>query len=139
MRIQPADTQQAVRACFPVIHQLRPHLDMDGFLDAVEEQREEGYRLACLEDEGEVRAVAGYRIQHSLWRGRFLYVDDLVTYEDHRSKGYGTALVDWLKAQASQAGCRELRLDSGTQRADAHRFYEREGLEVRALHFGTKV
>ncbi len=139
MRIQPADTEQSVRACFPVVHQLRPHLDMDGFLAAVEAQREEGYRLACLEDDGEVRAVAGYRVQHSLWRGRFLYVDDLITHEDHRSKGYGTALVDWLKAQASQAGCRELRLDSGTQRADAHRFYEREGLEVRALHFAIEL
>ena len=36
---------------------------------------------------------------------------------------------------ARSHGAGQLHLDSGKQRAEAHRFYEREGLEVSSLHF----
>ena len=56
-----------------------------------------------------------------------------------RSRGYGKAMLDWLKAQARQLGCERLQLDSGTQRQDAHAFYLREGLRIECFHFGIKL
>jgi len=53
-----------------------------------------------------------------------------------RSRGYGKAMLDWLKAEASRAGCSRLQLDSGTHRRDAHAFYLREGLRIEAFHLG---
>ncbi|MGD8690350.1 MAG: GNAT family N-acetyltransferase, partial [Gammaproteobacteria bacterium] len=48
-------------------------------------------------------------------------------------------LLDWLVGYAASNGCDQLHLDSGTQRKDAHRFYEREGLDMTSLHFCRKV
>ncbi len=116
--------------------QLRPHLTAEDFLLRVRRmQRTNGYQMAALEDDGEVRAVAGFRDMEMLWRGRFLYVDDLVTDERMRSRGYGRALLGWLCEEARRRGYDRLHLDSGTQRKDAHRFYEREGMKAVALHF----
>jgi GNAT superfamily N-acetyltransferase len=84
-------------------------------------------------------AVAGFRVGESLAWGRFLYVDDLVTLPAHRSQGYGSGLLAWLRAYAAQAGCGQLHLDSGVQRKDAHRFYEREGMTAAALHFAQTI
>ncbi len=71
---------EAIARCFPVMRQLRTHCaDEKNFIDQVERQRGEGFRLAFLEDGGAVRAVAGYRMSESLFAGRFCYVDDLVT------------------------------------------------------------
>ena len=71
--------------------------------------------------------------------GRHVYVDDLVTDDDARSRGYGKAMLDWLKAEARRLGCARLQLDSGTQRKDAHAFYLREGLRIEAFHFGIPL
>ncbi len=44
-------------------------------------QRPEGYRLvASFDEEGRAVAAAGFRVGHNLAWGRFLYVDDLITF-----------------------------------------------------------
>lgn len=140
MRVAFAETEAEKRACFPVIKQLRRHLDDEqAFLEQVERQAAHGYRLSFVEDGGEVRAVAGFRVGETLFAGKWLYVDDLVTDEASRSKGYGKALLDFLKAHARAEGCREFHLDSGTQRAEAHAFYFREGLHISSYHFQMKL
>ena len=136
MQIELAESDEAIRACFPVMRELRPHrADADELLRRAREQARAGYRLALLREAGEARAVAGFRIVENLAWGRFLYVDDLVTDPATRSRGCGAALLAWLTERARAEGCAELHLDSGTWRTDAHRFYEREGLEVTSLHF----
>ena len=52
-----------------------------------------------------------------------------------RSQVAGKAMIDWLKHYAREQGCRELHLDSGMHRIDAHRFYDREGFDRSSLHF----
>ena len=139
MKIAVAQTPAELERCFPVMGELRPHLDADQFVQQVQRQREAGYRLAFLEDDGEIRSVAGYRIQEYLAWGKALYVDDLVTAEVARSRGYGAALFDWLLNQARENGCGQLHLDSGVQRFDAHRFYLNRGLAIHAHHFAMLV
>jgi GNAT superfamily N-acetyltransferase len=116
------------------MRQLRPHLDATTFSAAVARMGKQGYRLVGLFDP-DVRAVAGYRFIEMLAMGPVLYVDDLVTASDHRSKGYGGHLLDWLLAEAKRHGCAYLELDSGVKRLDAHRFYERHGMQKAAFHF----
>ncbi len=135
MTIYLAETEQAIAACFPVMLELRPHLEKAVFVKRVQEQQSQGYLLACLEAEGAPVAVAGFRIGVNLAWGRFLYVDDLVTLSARRSHGYGKVLLTWLTEYAVKEGCAQLHLDSGMQRIDAHRFYEREGMRVAGYHF----
>ena len=102
-------------------------------------QQTEGYLLAFVADDGEVKSVAGYRIQNMLAHGKFLYVDDLVTDDNSRSKGYGDALFDWLMQCALDENCASLQLDSGVQRFSAHRFYLRKRMEIRSHHFSVAI
>ena len=135
MTICVAKTDSEIAACYPVIRELRPHIEEEQFLARVRSQERAGYRLAYLQEPIGVVAVAGYRVEENLAWGRFLYVDDLVTLPAHRSKGYGAKLLAWLKEQAAMEGCEQMHLDSGTQRKEAHRFYEREGMSMAGLHF----
>lgn len=135
MRIQMAETDDEVARCHPVMFQLRPHVAAEGFVARVRVQQQNGYLLAFLEDEGIVRAVAGFRYIENLYSGRVLYVDDLVTDQQDRSKGHGKALFDWLVARARAEACHTLELDSGVQRFDAHRFYLVQRMLITAHHF----
>lgn len=135
MDIRLATNDTEIAACFPVLKELRPHLAKNEFVCRIKHQQQSGYLLAFLGDPDCVVAVAGFRIGENLAWGRFLYVDDLVTLSTHRSKGYGSKLLTWLKNFAKQENCMQLHLDSGIQRKEAHRFYEREGLATAGLHF----
>src|SRR5215208_4750603 len=121
--ISHAETQEAVERCYPVMAQLRPHLNAEEFVEQTMRQMSDGYALLFAAVNGAVAGVAGYRILENLAWGRFLYVDDLVTDEAWRSNGVGGALLDFLTAAARENECRELHLDSGVQRFRAHRFY----------------
>ena len=86
-----------------------------------------------------VRAGAGFRILEMLVSGRHMYVDDLVTDEGDRGSGYGSALFDWLCVYARGQGCVTLELDSGLQRAGAHRFYFYRGMQMSSYHFRLEL
>ena len=128
-----------VRKAFGVMRQLRPHLEEEEFVRRVREQRANGYRLAVVEEDGDVRAAAGFRVMDMLVQGRHLYVDDLVTDETRRSKGHGGLLFDWLMDEARRAECATLELDSGVQRLRAHAFYFAKRMHISAYHFRIDV
>jgi GNAT superfamily N-acetyltransferase len=135
MSIRRATTDTEIDRCAPVMRQLRPHVPAAEFLARIRLQQGGGYHLAYLEDDGHVVAVAGYRVMDNLYSGRVLYVDDLVTDDTVRSKGYGKRMLDWLIAEARQAGCQTFELDSGVQRFDAHRFYLTNRMVIAGHHF----
>lgn len=137
--IRPLLDAAAIRAAWPLVAQLRPHLDRDALAAQLQRQFAEGFHAHVLYDDGEPRAYAGWRVHENLVYGRHMYVDDLVTDETVRSRGYGKAMLDWLKAEARRRGCARLQLDSGTFRKDAHAFYLREGLRIEAFHFGIAL
>lgn len=139
VRIKLAETDEEITSCYPVMAELRPHLREGEFVPRVRRQQSDGYKLALLESEGRVCAVAGFRIYECLSSGKFMYVDDLVTSGAERSRGHGGALFDWLVSYARQSGCLEFHLDSGVQRYGAHRFYLRNRMDILAHHFGMRL
>ena len=56
-----------------------------------------------------------------------------------RSLGLGSALFDWLVAEARAEGCAKLELDSGVQRFDAHRFYLAKRMIISSHHFSLDL
>jgi GNAT superfamily N-acetyltransferase len=118
-----------------VLRELRPHLTAASFAAVYAEGHPQGLRFTVAYDGGRCVGVAGWRIVATTASLRKLYVDDLVTTAAHRSTGVGRALLDALAQRAEAAGCTALDLDSGVQRADAHRFYRREGLTISSFHF----
>jgi len=134
-----AKTDADIQKCFDVMSELRTHLTRDDFLNTVRHMESEGLRLAYIEADGAVVAVAGYRIYTNLFLGKNLYVDDLITSAGARSKGYGKQMVDWLREKARQAGCRSYHLDSGTARGQAHKFYFDQGFTITSYHFSEQL
>jgi GNAT superfamily N-acetyltransferase len=139
MEIRLAQTDRDIMLCFPVMAQLRTHLQKEEFLARIRRQEQEGYYLVLLEDDGAVRAVSGFRLGESLAWGKHLYIDDLVTDESSRSHGYGQRLFDWLLDFARARDCGQVHLDSGVQRFGAHRFYLRNRMDIGAHHFALSL
>lgn len=135
-----AATDAEIAASFPVLHELRPHLqDAAELVARVRRQEKEGYRLLTARRDGRVIGAAGYRMQENLIRGPFVYVDDLVVLESERRGKLGARLLDEVERIALDAGCGWLVLDTGLGNALGQRFYFRWGLLATALHFAKRL
>ncbi|MEC7823062.1 MAG: GNAT family N-acetyltransferase [Pseudomonadota bacterium] len=134
-----ATSDNEIEKCFDVMSELRPHLERSKFLHTVREMESHGFKLAYIEDANTVVAVAGYRIAQNLFLGKHLYIDDIVTSQNIRSKGYGDTLYKWLRKKAQNTGCTHIHLDSAVHRGDTHRFYFRQGLTISSFHFREKL
>ncbi|MEO0839925.1 MAG: GNAT family N-acetyltransferase [Cyanobacteria bacterium J06643_5] len=139
MLVELAESDVQILECFSTMFQLRPHLKQENFVEQVRRQEKDGYQLAFIKVENQVVAVAGFFISESLRYGKFLYVYDLVVDENVRSKGYGKHLFEWLIDYGKSKGCNVLRLDSGVQRFDAHRFYFRQKMKIASYHFNLSL
>jgi GNAT superfamily N-acetyltransferase len=124
MRVMELITNEELREAYPIMKQLRTHLDEDGYLNLLAEMAAQGYRLLALYDDGKIVALAGIALLTNLYYGRHVWVYDLVTDGGQRSRGYGLHLLEHVEAFARRHQCECIALSSGLQRADAHRFYE---------------
>jgi len=140
MNIGLATTDEEINECYEVMSQLRTHIAREDFLPRVRRQMDDfDFRLAYLKDEGEVKAVAGIRVSEWLHRGKYLEIDDLVAKDGERSKGYGGILFDWIVDLARTEQCNHVRLLSGVQRFEAHRFYLRKRMNIEAHYFSLDI
>lgn len=138
--LRHAETEDELRACFPVIHELRPSLQGQAdFIGRVRRMAAENYRLLAAWRQEVPLALAGYRLQENLIYGRFLYVDDLVVTKDSRGCSFGARLLGELGVLAERGECRKLVLDTGLSNSLAQRFYFREGLLTGAMRFSKTL
>ena len=125
----PADIREIlsdgeIASAFPLMRELRDRLREETFVAEVRRQQAEGYRLFGLFNGSKPVALAGVRRTHTLSRGEHLFVDDLVSAEGERGKGYGKELMRWLAEGARRDGLERIYLDS---RNTARGFYEKLG------------
>ena len=134
LTLESAALDEWLGRCEAVHRALRTALPADyrGLMRRVMAQ---GAEIAIRHQDQVVCALAVFRCYQNTYDGYRFYIDDLVTDPAQRSAGHGAALIAWCEALARTRGCDYLCLDSGVQRARAHRFYFREGFSIAAYSF----
>ncbi|MBL3645966.1 GNAT family N-acetyltransferase [Bacillus sp. RHFB] len=125
LTIKELKLRNEIIEAFPIMKQLRTHLDEGTYLELVMEAQEvDRYKMLALFDDDKIVAVTGFKPMTTLYYGRFVWVCDLVTDTNIRSKGYGEKLLTYVHEWAKENKYESVALSSGLQRTDAHRFYE---------------
>lgn len=132
--------REELERCFPVLKELRPHLSEQEYLEIYRHAHAmDGYEILALEYRGQVVALMGYRILYDFVRGRHLYIDDLVSTEKMRSKGFGAELLKHAESIARDLGCKSMRLCAVLENDKGIKFYEKNQWNKRAYAFAKKV
>ncbi len=139
--VQIADSDTDILKCRRAVQALRPLVTDDVYEEAVRRTLADNRTMIFVEENGEAAAVAVFETGHNLYRGKYVYVDDLSSLPEYRGRGYGGQLLDWIIDYARREGCEQLHLDSGVSdvRTDAHRLYLNKRMQVTSLHFALKV
>ncbi len=123
-----------------MLRQLRPHLSYEEFQATyLEANKANQYQFVGVEEQGELVALMGYRILNDFVHGRHLYIDDLVSSEAHRSKGYGAFLLKQADKIAIDNGCANLRLCTGIENEAGRKFYTKNSWNLRSVVFKKKL
>jgi len=136
IRTEPLADPAAAEA---VLRVLRGQLDDAGFTGRLAAAVAQGYAVIAACDGPAMVGALGYRLTCDLRWGRSLFVDDLVVLPDRRGQGIGAVLMRAAEDIAAAEGCDALRLCSGLDRTEAHRFYEAQGMDRMSLHFAKPV
>ncbi|MEM9394619.1 MAG: GNAT family N-acetyltransferase [Pseudomonadota bacterium] len=113
---------------------LRNALNDESFAYRLKEAEAQGYKVVAAYSDDRMVGALGYRITCDLFWGKTLYVDDLIVDPAHRAKGVGASLLTEVR-QLATSSCDHLRLCSGLNRSDAHRFYETNGMAKFSYQF----
>jgi ribosomal protein S18 acetylase RimI-like enzyme len=97
------------------------------------------YELIGVELDNQLVALMGYRILFDFVHGKHLYIDDLVTSTEMRSKGFGAKLLGHAEKIASSLGCRRIRLCTGTDNDRGQSFYLKNGWMLKAVVLKKKL
>lgn len=82
----------------------------DEVTNTLEEIERDGFgenpAFTCIlaEHEGEVAGMALYYIRYSTWKGRVLYLEDIIVRDQYRGKGIGKMLLDRILQEAERLG-----------------------------------
>ncbi len=140
-QVQLVATETDILKCRSAIQALRPSLTDELYFDAVQKTLADNRQIIFIEEEGQAAAVAVFETGYNLFRGKYIYIDDLSTLPQHRGKGYAGVLLDWISDFAQKEEYQEIHLDSGVNvnRTNAHRLYLNKRFQITSLHFVANV
>lgn len=140
MIIQEITTASDFDLAFPLMKELRPHLDFENFELLITQARlQNKYCLIGLFKHDHYIALMGYRILFDLVHGKHLYIDDLVVSHKFRSQGLGLQLLQYAEKEAQKEQCKVMRLCTGIDNMRAMSFYEKNQWNQRAVVYKKKV
>lgn len=58
--IQLASSTSKIKQCFPIMSQLRPHLNLENFIEQVQQQIKSGYQLVYITENNVIIGLAGF-------------------------------------------------------------------------------
>ena len=64
-----------------------------------------------------------------------MYVPELIVSQNYHSKGIGKKLINFSIEIGKEKKCHRIRLESGNQRIESHKFYKHLGFEDSSIFF----
>jgi GNAT superfamily N-acetyltransferase len=139
--VQIVKTESDIQKCRRAVQALRPSLNDERYLEAIKKTLADNRQIIFIEENDEAAAIAVFETGYNLFRGDYIYIDDLSTLPEQRGKGFAGKLVDWILDFAKKENYTQVHLDSGVSeaRTDAHRLYLNKRFQVTSLHFVANV
>ena len=108
-------------------------MEKDGFGD------KPVFEFHVAELNGEIVGVALYFVKYSTWKGKGLYLDDLIVTEKHRGKGIGKLLLDKVIEVARETGAKQLHWQVLDWNTPAIEFYKKLNVSIEAEWLDCKM
>lgn len=128
-------TKSAMLEQLPIIKQLYADFTIEKYESLLYEMLPINYKQVIIKENNETIALAGFWIATKLWCGKYLELDNVIVHQNHRSKGIGKLLTEYLIDKAIKNDCTMAVLDAFTTNFVAQKFYMNHGFVPKGFHF----
>ena len=135
MKILELTTKEAMLEQLPIIQQLYADFTIEKYESLLNEMLPINYKQVIIKENNETIGLAGFWIASKLWCGRYLELDNVIVHPNHRSKGVGKLMTEYLIQKATDNNCIMTVLDAYTTNFTAHKFYMNHGFNPKGFHF----
>ena len=135
MKIKELTSLQEMLPHFDLMHLMYKKMTPEMYKSFLEVMIPNNYSQVAVYENGKCIGVTGIWFGTKLWCGKFIEIDNFIVHPEHRSKGIGTIICDFIEAKAKDLGCTNIVLDAYTTNFPAHRFYYNQGFGPKGFHF----
>lgn len=128
-------TKETMLEQLPIIQQLYPDFTLEKYESLLDEMLPIHYKQVIITENNETIGLSGFWIATKLWCGRYLELDNVIVHQNHRSKGIGKILTEYLVTKAIENNCTMAVLDAYTTNFAAQKFYMNHGFVPKGFHF----
>lgn len=118
-----------------VIRYLYPKFTLEKYESYLKQMIPHNYKQVAVFEANICVGISGFWSGVKLWSGKYVEIDNFIVHPEHRSKGIGKMMTDYINDKAIKAGCTMIVLDAFTGNFTAHRFYYNQGYNPRGFHF----
>lgn len=135
MKIKELTTVDEMLAQIEILKYLYPTFTLDKYESYLKEMIPHNYKQLAVFENDVCVALTGFWTGFKLWSGKYIEIDNFIVHPDHRSKGLGKVMTDYIDAKAKEEECTMIVLDAFTGNFTAHRFYYNQGYSPKGFHF----
>lgn len=118
-----------------IIRQLYPEITLEKYQSYLEEMIAHNYIQIAVYDDGICVGLTGMWAGTKLWSGKYIEIDNFIVHTNHRKKGVGKMMTDYVEKMGREKNCTMIVLDAFTGNFKAHRFYYNQGFSPKGFHF----
>ena len=134
-QIKELTTKQEMLAQIEVMQHLYTKFTLEKYDSYLTEMIPHNYKQVAVFEGETCIGISGLWSGTKLWSGKYLEIDNFIVHPDHRKKGVGKMMTDYIDAKAKETGCTMIVLDAFTGNFAAHRFYYNQGYAPKGFHF----
>jgi GNAT superfamily N-acetyltransferase len=135
LKIIELTTVPEMLAQIETMQHLYPNLTVEKYESYLKEMVPHNYKQVAVFDGEICVGLSGFWTAMKLWTGKYIEIDNFIVHSDHRAKGIGKIMTDYIDAKAKAEGCNAIVLDAFTENFTAHRFYYNQGYVPKGFHF----
>jgi GNAT superfamily N-acetyltransferase len=135
LEIKELTTLDEMLSNIEVIRFLYPTFTLEKYESYLVDMIPHNYKQVAVFENEICVAVSGFWSGTKLWSGKYIEIDNFIVHPEHRSKGLGKMMTDYIDAKAKEMGCTMIVLDAFTGNFTAHRFYYNQGYVPKGFHF----
>ena len=122
-------------AQFEVMQHLYIKFTLEKYKSYLSEMIPQNYTQVAVFEGDICVGISGLWSGTKLWSGKYLEIDNFIVHPDHRMKGIGKMMTDYIDKKAKETDCTMIVLDAFTGNFTAHRFYYNQGYVPKGFHF----
>lgn len=135
LKIVELSTLEEMLFQIDIIRQLYPNISEEKYKAYLEAMIPHNYTQIAIFEGEKCVGLSGLWYGIKLWCGKYMEIDNFIVHSEHRSKGIGKLLTDYVNQKATDLECTMIVLDAFTGNFTAHRFYYNQGYAPRGFHF----